>query len=557
MRRFCCLLVAVLVCVPQVVTAQMQPWLTTGIALPGTCTPGAMFALSGTSEPGMYICNVGPSGSEWVSMRAATSVFGPSAPSTCSVGATYTNTVTGKFYNCPTTNTWTEISGGGGEGGEVTQGTTPWVVSGTVAVTGSLTNAELRAQAIEVTSESEPIANNATLIQVRDSLLTIDPGIPAGLGQTTMAASMPVVLASNQSAVNVSIAPLGQAFMTASLPVTIASNQSPVEVTGSVGVAQSGNWSVAQSGSWTTTLLAGNNNIGDVDIATLPSVTIGTFPDNEPFNISQMNGVTVAMGVGASSTGTQRVAGLIHDGTDTAQVTTTAGGSLQVECAAGCGSAATANIASISTSESVAAPTAAVWYVKRQWALPASAHFTPTRAYAAVTTAGSRTLVGVINNLGNLNLSTNTYTAANSVASPFFYGRLFGCVTTVMSATADTITPTYTDELGNSQAATGVAFASASPVGNCYEFPLAAAAGATIDAGVRAVTAASDNAAPTGVVTFYGVNPLLDTVGPANTLDSTVLDTGELNANEQMIIMLLQAATTAQQRSAGVTGAIR
>lgn len=76
---------------------------------------------------------------------------------------------------------------------------------------------------------------------------------------------------------------------------------------------------------------------GSVRSAITNSVTIGTFPDNEPFNIAQMNGVTVSMGVGASGTGTQRVASLIHDGTDTAQVTATAGGSLQVECTSGCG----------------------------------------------------------------------------------------------------------------------------------------------------------------------------------------------------------------------------
>jgi hypothetical protein len=57
---------------------------------------------------------------------------------------------------------------------------------------------------------------------------------------------------------------------------------------------------------------------------------------NSSVNVAQMNGVTTSMGVGASGTGTQRVASLIHDGTDTAQVTATSGGSLQVECTAGC-----------------------------------------------------------------------------------------------------------------------------------------------------------------------------------------------------------------------------
>lgn len=54
-------------------------------------------------------------------------------------------------------------------------------------------------------------------------------------------------------------------------------------------------------------IAAGDNNIGNVDIVTLPSVTIGTFPDNEPFNVAQVAGATTSVGVGASGTGTQRV----------------------------------------------------------------------------------------------------------------------------------------------------------------------------------------------------------------------------------------------------------
>ena len=54
-------------------------------------------------------------------------------------------------------------------------------------------------------------------------------------------------------------------------------------------------------------ITAGDNNIGNVDIATMPSVTIGTFPDNEPFNVAQINGVTPLMGNGVTGTGSQRV----------------------------------------------------------------------------------------------------------------------------------------------------------------------------------------------------------------------------------------------------------
>lgn len=212
----------------------------------------------------------------------------------------------------------------------------------------------------------------------------------------------------------------------------------------------------------------------------------------------------------------------------------------------------TSNVVSLSVNESVAAPTAATWYLKRQWALPASAHARPMRAFTAVTTAASRTLIAVINSLGTFNFSTNVFAATNSVASPFFYGRLFGCVTTVQSATATTLTVTYTDELGvSSTSGTGV-FASASPVGNCFEFALGGS-----DVGARAVTNVTDTAAPTGVATIYGVSTLIESLGPAAVTDATLLDVGELNANEQMAILFIQAATTAQQRSAGVTLSLR
>jgi len=44
------------------------------------------------------------------------------------------------------------------------------------------------------------------------------------------------------------------------------------------------------------------------------TITVGTFPDNEPINVAQMNGVAVTMGNGASGTGVQRVT-LANDST--------------------------------------------------------------------------------------------------------------------------------------------------------------------------------------------------------------------------------------------------
>jgi hypothetical protein len=257
------------------------------------------------------------------------------------------------------------------------------------------------------------------------------------------------------------------------------------------------------------TIAAGNNNIGDVDVASLPALPAGSNNIGEVFTRPSVR-----------------------------------------------------RSVSLSGQESVAAPTADVWYIRKQWALPASALFTPSHAWATITTALTKTLFVIANNLGNLNVGTNTYTAANSVASPFFYSRLFGCVTTVLSATGDTITPTYTDELGNSQAATGVAFAASAPVGNCYEFPLAAGTPASaLDSGVRAVTAAVDTAATTGVVTFYGVTVLADFAGTAANQTETQqfppATSPELSANEQIIVLMRQAATTAQLKTYGISGTIK
>lgn len=85
-------------------------------------------------------------------------------------------------------------------------------------------------------------------------------------------------------------------------------------------------------GTDTALVSAGGALLVDGSATTQPisgTVTIGTFPDNEPFNVAQINGVTPLMGVGASGTGALRTASLLHDGTDTALVTT--GGSLQID----------------------------------------------------------------------------------------------------------------------------------------------------------------------------------------------------------------------------------
>lgn len=141
-------------------------------------------------------------------------------------------------------------------------------------------------------------------------------------------------LAADNSTLSTSKVPVLPGTVSTSAPTWTNGNQSALslQTDGSVRSAVTN----------TVTVTASNL---DVQIGGSDSLTIGTFPDNEPFNIAQMNGVTVSMGVGASGTGTQRVASLIHDGTDTAQVTATAGGSLQVECTSGCGGSGGTSIA--------------------------------------------------------------------------------------------------------------------------------------------------------------------------------------------------------------------
>ncbi len=93
-----------------------------------------------------------------------------------------------------------------------------WLAGFLTAITGSKTSTYIQA---------------VTLVDSTGSPTTGSDVVIAGpLGQTTMAASVPVTLASNQSAVPISAtqlpAALGQAAMAASLPVVIASNQSTI-----------------------------------------------------------------------------------------------------------------------------------------------------------------------------------------------------------------------------------------------------------------------------------------------------------------------------------------
>lgn len=111
------------------------------------------------------------------------------------------------------------------------------------------------------------------------------------------------------------------------------------QVKGLVSATQSGTWNITNiSGtiSLPTGAATAANQDGIIKDGTGDTTQANVTNGNLSTNIARMNDVAVSMGVGASGTGTQRVAALIHDGTRTAQVTTTGGGSVQMECTAGC-----------------------------------------------------------------------------------------------------------------------------------------------------------------------------------------------------------------------------
>jgi len=123
--------------------------------------------------------------------------------------------------------------------------------------------------------------SNAGAMKVDNSDVT-QPISAASLPLPTGAATE-VTLASVDGKLN----SLGQKTMAASVPVVISSDQSAVAVSGSLTVSSTDldirdlnsatdSVSAVQSGTWTVGLSAGTNNIGDVDVLSLPSIPAGT-----------------------------------------------------------------------------------------------------------------------------------------------------------------------------------------------------------------------------------------------------------------------------------------
>lgn len=222
---------------------------------------------------------------------------------------------------------------------------------------------------------------------------------------------------------------------------------------------------------------------------------------------------------------------------------------------------ATLTPVSVSFNESVAALFAATWEVRRQWTPPNGSVFIPSQASSFVTTAGSRTFIGVGKSLGTWTENGNVFTDGGSVSSPNFYTRLFAYVGGTRSATANTITVTYTDDAGNTgNSATCALPGTALTVATLVECTLATTSGNAKDNGVIDVTAVSDSAAPANnvTITLYGMTAMHDTLGAANAFEFTQWGSNStVPTTDSIFILIQQAATTAQQRGAFVTGAIK
>ena len=115
---------------------------------------------------------------------------------------------------------------------------------------------------------------------------------------------------------------VGQTTMANSLPVAIASNQTAIPITDNAG-------SITVDGTVTigTALPAGTNNIGDVDVLTLPSVTLASQanPFSTAIPVSDNGGsITVDGTVAATQSGTWSVATATYSSSAVSSVTSAA-----------------------------------------------------------------------------------------------------------------------------------------------------------------------------------------------------------------------------------------
>lgn len=180
-------------------------------------------------------------------------------------------------------------------------------VSGSVAVTGPLTDTQLRATALPISAASLPLPTGAAQ---ETTLSALNTKVPSSL--TVKAAS--TAAAATDPALVVAVSPNN------TIPVSLSSVPShavtnagtfAVQVTSAPTTAVTGTfWQATQPVSLATlpALPAGTNNIGDVDVLTLPAITIAASQTiGTVTSLNQFAGAAINLGAGTTGTGTLRV----------------------------------------------------------------------------------------------------------------------------------------------------------------------------------------------------------------------------------------------------------
>lgn len=169
-----------------------------------------------------------------------------------------------------------------------TQGTSPWVISGSTGRTWFLLN----------TTDSVNVGNFPSTFGVTQST---SPWITTANIGTTGGLALDATLA----ALSAKFSSLGQKTMANSAPVVLSSDQSPLPVTGTFFQSIQ---PVSQSGTWTTGRTWALTFAGDKADVSGSSVSVSNFPATQSENLAQVNGATVNVGTGSAGTGTQRIA---------------------------------------------------------------------------------------------------------------------------------------------------------------------------------------------------------------------------------------------------------
>src|SRR3990167_8553392 len=220
------------------------------------------------------------------------------------------------------------------------QATQPVSIAGTVTVDSELTTADLDTGAGTDTRAVVGLVGSASgggaLIpgSATDGLLVnLGTNNDVTLASTTITGTVAVTQSGTWDEVGINDSgnaitvdwagtapPIGAGLEATALRVTVATDS-----TGVLSVDDNGG-ALTVDGTVTANLSATDNAVLDaieadtttiagavsgtemqVDVITMPSVTIGTFPDNEPFNVAQWGGNAVTAGAGGVAAGTPRI----------------------------------------------------------------------------------------------------------------------------------------------------------------------------------------------------------------------------------------------------------